>query len=267
MAGQWGRFIWWLNQYSGAVQAITTTILVLITGWYAALTRRMAKIMTRQLSATFQPVVNIEFIHHFQGQGIDGGMRSEDVYNVVKITNESTSPLKLVHVTVFIYMDDFRFYNRKKTISQSGLVLRPKQQKEFEIDVEVDIGSTAAKYKRTFIVHCTDLAGVSAHSFSCVGDTTDITHEFGFFKPDSRVKYYWKWLFGDRSVEALKKTYDALDWFTQDDFVRFALQYSIASLCEEGLLAYTPSWLEDGLSDRFEDDLGGNDRSGFDLSS
>jgi hypothetical protein len=162
MAYEWGRFMSWLAQGSGqnaaALQAVSallltvfTVALIVLTGWYAGTTGRMARTLERQLAVAFQPFIGIDFVHHFQGKGSSGGVKSEDVFNLVKVSNDSSVPIKLVSVRMFIYIDDPRFYNSETTVDQSGLILSPGKHKEFRLTVDVEEGATGVNYSRTFV--------------------------------------------------------------------------------------------------------------------
>lgn len=198
--------MWWLGQgqnasavqaVSAAVVAFFTLILICLTGWYARITGFMSRTMEKQLQAAFQPSVGISYLHHFQGQGINReGARSESVFNYVQLKNDCESPIKIHAVKMFIFTGNPRFYNKETTLDQSGLILAPDKTKDFRIITDVDEGTTRINYRRIFVVHCTDLAGVSEHSFQCEGGTTDITHTFGFRRPPSRIKFYLLRLFG-----------------------------------------------------------------------
>ena len=201
--------MWWLGQgqnasaiqaVSAAVVALFTLILIFLTGWYARITSFMSRTMEMQLKAAFQPNVGIKYINHFQGKGIgQDGARSESVFNYVHLNNECDSPIKIHAVKMFIFTGDPRFYDKAKTIDQSGLILAPGKGKDFSISIDVDQGTTRTNYKRVFVVHCTDLAGVSEHSFQCEGGTADIKHTFGFGRPPSRIKFYLLRLLGRRA--------------------------------------------------------------------
>jgi hypothetical protein len=200
--------MWWLGQgqNSSAIQAVSaavvaffTLILILLTGWYARITRFMSRTMEKQLQAAFQPSVGITYTHHFRGQGVDReGVKSESVFSYVQLRNDCESPIKIHAVKMFIFTGDPRFYDKEATLDQSGLILAPEKTKDFRISIDVDKGTTEIDYRRIFMVHCTDLAGVSEHSFQCEGGTTDITHTFGFRRPPSRVKFYLLKLLGRR---------------------------------------------------------------------
>lgn len=188
------RFMYWLGQgqNASAVQAVTaivvavfTVVLIFLTGWYANITKSMAKTMRQQLASAFQPFINIEFVHHFQGKGFSAGVHSESVFSAIHLTNKSAAPIKLAALRLFIYLNDPRFYDKETVIDQSGLVIGPDEVKEFEVTVDVQLGATGVKYQRVVVVHCTDLSGVSAHSFRSIAGTNDITHTFGFYRPSS----------------------------------------------------------------------------------
>jgi hypothetical protein len=206
MASEWKRLLSWLDQgqNAAAIQAICavavaffTVILIGLTAWYAILTRVMARTLVTQLRAAFQPNLEIKFGHHFQGTGSDGkGNTSESVFNFVTVENKGDSQIKLREVRMFIYVNSPRFYDREKIIDQSGLVLSPGKQKEYKVAIDVDEGTVSEGYRRVFVVHCTDLAGVSEHSFKLDADSKDVTHEFGFRQPLSRLDYYWLRLTG-----------------------------------------------------------------------
>jgi hypothetical protein len=51
IAEQWGRFIYWSNQNSAAITAIAAVVLVVITGWYAWLTRMALRAVREQAKA------------------------------------------------------------------------------------------------------------------------------------------------------------------------------------------------------------------------
>src|ERR1700693_1869035 len=68
MDHEWGRFVWWLNQNSGAIQALTSVVVVLLTIILAYCTvralrtsDRALKISQGQLQAMLQPIVELAF--------------------------------------------------------------------------------------------------------------------------------------------------------------------------------------------------------------
>jgi len=190
--------MYWLaqGQNAAAVQAVAaivvavfTVVLIGLNGWYASVTKDMAKTMRQQLSSAFQPFISIEFAHHFQGKSYSEGVHSEEVFNAINLTNKSASPIKLVALRVFIYLNDPRFYDKEAVIDQSGLLLGPDETKRFDVTIAVQLGATGVEYQRVLVVHCTDLSGFSEHSFKCEARPKhaplEITHTFGFYRPAS----------------------------------------------------------------------------------
>jgi hypothetical protein len=90
----------WLLADNG-VRALV--ILVVITGWYAFLTWRMAKAIARQTRAMIQPVVQLSF-----------RFEERDLYPVghIEVKNVGTQPLLVLDIELSCYLNNLTFRER-----------------------------------------------------------------------------------------------------------------------------------------------------------
>jgi hypothetical protein len=93
MAYEWGRFVWWLNQNAGAVQAmaavatvVLTAALILVTIRYVSLTAKLLEASEASARANFLPDIEsvIDFTHPRRGE------------LEIALTNVSDTPIRVV---------------------------------------------------------------------------------------------------------------------------------------------------------------------------
>lgn len=165
----------WMNENAGAVQAVAamivaglTAVLIGVTCWYATLTRRMALSMERQLASSFQPTIEMALSNRFQGQGSDGrGNHTESVSGTVIIRNKGSLPMKIVSVSMKLIYDKQTFPDHEIRIDAKSRVVAPGETTQFVLlTINVPIGGSTAPYEQIAQIHCSDLAGVSKHSFA-----------------------------------------------------------------------------------------------------
>jgi hypothetical protein len=179
----------WLNQYAGAVQAIMaviigvlTAVLIGVTCWYAVLTRRMARTMERQLAASFQPDINLSLSNRFHGSSSNYGVRGENASITIVITNKGNVPVKIAAVAMKVIFRDKSRPEEMIELDAEQRVVAPGQATEFNhLTVELPLGSINGDFERRIQIHCSDLAGISKHTFSMSDISQDITnHSLGF---------------------------------------------------------------------------------------
>jgi hypothetical protein len=181
----------WLNQNAGAVQAIMAIIIVLLTAaltgvtwWYASLTRRMASTMERQLGASFQPNIGMALTNRFQGEHRDrGGTESESVMGTITITNNGDLPLKVVAIAMKLLYDNDVFPAQMTKEDARQRVVSPGGATQFHLTLDVPLGSSRVGYEQIAQIHCSDLAGVSKHSFSVSSRVKDQVNQSIGFQP------------------------------------------------------------------------------------
>jgi hypothetical protein len=175
----------WLDIHAGAVQALSAMVIVLLTGalvyitWrYEQITNRIAKVTEKQLSASLQPVLYIEVADRMYGHDADG-------YGFVTfrsfIRNGGTNPVKLITLVGFIRSHQNQLL-AQVIFSDENIVLMPEANDSRVIFLRITDRTIQTTECRVALgVHCTDLAGVSQHSF--IYDERDgLKHLFGFFK-------------------------------------------------------------------------------------
>ena len=181
-----------MNTNAGAVQAIMaivigafTAVLIGVTWWYAALTRRMALTLEKQLASSFQPSIEMALTNQFQGQGSDGhGNRSETVSGTIIVRNKGNLPLKIVSVSMKLVYDKEAFPVQTKTIDAKSRVVAPGETTQFILlTIDVPLGGSTAPYEQIAQIHCSDLAGVSKHSFSVSSREKDQLNQSLGFQP------------------------------------------------------------------------------------
>jgi len=163
----------WLNENAAGVQAITaiviaflTLALVYVTGRYVALTKSMALTLREQLAASFQPNVEMALINLSHGQGGDGrGEWSENVGGTITVRNRGNLPLKVVTVAMKLIYDKAAFPAKTVKVDAKQRVLAPDGETQFNLSIDVPPGGSTAPYEQIAHIHCSDLAGVSKHSF------------------------------------------------------------------------------------------------------
>ena len=165
----------WLNENAGGVQAITAVVIALltlalvgVTWWYATLTRGMALTLKEQLAASFQPNVEMTLTDRFQGQGSDGlGGHHESVSGTINVSNKGNLPFKIVSIAMKLVFDKDAFPVQTLTADAKHRVVAPGQTtKLMPLTMDVPLGGSTAPYEQVAQIHCSDLSGVSKHSFS-----------------------------------------------------------------------------------------------------
>jgi hypothetical protein len=185
---EWQRLVWWSGQNSAAIQALSAIAIVVLTAvlggitlYYALITGRMARTMERQIEFSFQPNVLTAITFQAEGGGTAFGLRHEDtVYADIKVENKSNVPIKLVSVGMLVKFDNGVFPDSWSIKEAGDIVLAPGAHKEFSMMVDVPPRATRANYTRRVNLKCTDLSGVSRHTFSISDANADVSHSLGF---------------------------------------------------------------------------------------
>jgi len=121
MAYEWGRFWHWVQQggNSNIILVVINVVLVLITGWYAYVTRKMLKVNEAQLLEQVRPKLTFSVAH------------SNDLANgELTIENTGEAAVQLLDVTLRCYV------LRGPTLTQhlgqfQGSILEPKNKLVF----------------------------------------------------------------------------------------------------------------------------------------
>jgi hypothetical protein len=182
---------WW-NENAAGVQAITAIVIVLltlalvgVTCWYVALTKSMVLTLREQLEASFQPNIEMELTNCSRGQESDGrGGHSENVAGTIIVRNTGNLPLKVVTVAMKLIYDKAAFPIQTVTEDAKQRVVTSGDTTQFShliIDVPPD-GSTTP-YEQIAQIHCSDLAGVSKHTFSVSSRGGNRTNHSSGFQP------------------------------------------------------------------------------------
>jgi hypothetical protein len=119
-------FIKWLNQNSGAIQAVSVVILLFVTWWYAYITKKMAKTMQTDFLLRTRPYLIIE-------AGIDrrfGGIDSNKTIQLVaKLKNVGLVPLvysnqglEIKTVSINPQINEFVLFPQQTTSLYSNVV-------------------------------------------------------------------------------------------------------------------------------------------------
>ena len=179
----------WLNQNAGGVQAIMaiiigvlTAVLIGVTWWYAKLTRGMALTLEQQLAASFHPDIEMTLMHRFQGQGISQGVKSESVSGTIVVTNKGDLPLKVVSAAMKLVYDKNAFPDQTITMDTHQRVVSPGKTAQFTLNLDVPLGGSTAEYDQLAQIHCSDLAGVSQHTFVISHRDKDVVNQFAGFQ-------------------------------------------------------------------------------------
>ena len=188
-ANEWGRLLWWSGQNSNAIQALSAIAIVGLTAalsgitlYYSRLTRRMAIAMEKQIEFSFQPNVATSITFRAAGESSSLGVRQEDsIYANVIVENKGSVPLKLDSLTMIVIFEKALFADASAIVGDaSNLVLMPGSHKEFRLLANVPIDASRAKHHRRVILKCTDLTGLSKHTFEISDADSDVTHYLGF---------------------------------------------------------------------------------------
>jgi hypothetical protein len=179
----------WLNQNAGAVQAVMaiiigvlTAVLIIVTLWYAVLTRRMVLAQEQQLAASFHPDIEMTLIHRFQGKGSSFGVKSETVAGTIVVKNNGDLPLKVVSAAMKLVFDKNAFPDQTTTMDAKHRVVSPGKTAQFTLTLDVPLGSLEAEYEQWAQIHCSDLAGVSKHTFSTSNHNEGVVNQFAGFQ-------------------------------------------------------------------------------------
>ena len=177
---------------SAAIQAVSavavaalTYSLVRVTRKYTDLTNRIAGLNEKELSASMQPVIGIRLLNNSLG---NSGRKNDEVSFQAFIENLGSQPVKLAAVTGFVvFRDGQRIREVDTAIRNAVLMPKPLAAASSNVSVffQIDSGRTGVRFEDYEVeagVDCTDLAGVSEHSFM-VGHDKFLRHFHGFLKP------------------------------------------------------------------------------------
>ena len=182
----------WFNENAAGVQAITAIVIVVltfalvgVTWWYAWLTKSMALTLREQLAASFQPNVEMTLTDRSHGQGSDGrGGHSETVAGTITVRNKGNLPLKVVTVAMKLIFDKAAFPDQTVPQDAKHRVVAPGETTQFShLIINVPPGGSTAPYEQIAQIHCSDLAGVSKHSFSVSSQENNRTNHSSGFQP------------------------------------------------------------------------------------
>ncbi len=182
----------WLNENAAGVQAITAIFIVVltfalvgVTWWYATLTRRMERTLREQLAASFQPNVEMALTDCFRGEGSDErGGHSETVAGTITVRNKGNLPLTVVTIAMKLIYDKAAFPVKTVTVDAKQRVVAPDETTQFILlTIDVPPGGSRAPYEQIAQIHCSDLAGVSKHSFSISSREKNRTNHSSGFQP------------------------------------------------------------------------------------
>lgn len=188
--------ITWLGQgqNAAAVQALTaiaitvlTAVLIGVTWWYAGLTQKMAKTMQDQAStmqqqmiAAFQPSVALGF--SFRATGSSGTPTGTEhmIGGFVLCTNNGQQPVKVASLTIDVTFQDGTLPKASMIIDGENLIIAPGANKQFVFDIVVPEAALELDHRRYAKLWCSDLAGVSQHTFAIADGDNDVSHYLGF---------------------------------------------------------------------------------------
>ena len=174
MTDQLGRFVWWLNQNSGAIQAVTSIVIALLTVVLAYCTVRALSTSNRaltisqgQLQAMLQPTAELAFTPAVHGEMVGFGKRTFNQGGVLDIKNVGTAPFKIQEVFIVVRerSDEDRDSQYEVAIAKyTNRVITPTAALSERIVFDI-----RASADRTIVygVHldCSDMSGLHAHSF------------------------------------------------------------------------------------------------------
>jgi len=187
----------WAFDHDGAafVQGLSALLTTAVTGilcwvtWrYVRLTNIMAETMKRQLSASMQPFLLLSILEEkYQTEENQPII----LHAKVAVKNRGAQPVKLVRMSVFVQYwpnNSARHGMFPKVVLEGvGRVLMPEEE-----EIQVTIVQTEIRYRGPgryglrLHVECTDLSGVSEHSF-VLEPPYGLRHFFGFWKPAKRT--------------------------------------------------------------------------------
>jgi len=97
------------------------------------------------------------------------------------VNNKGSVPIKIVAVAMKVVFDNQAFPDQILTQDAQQRIVAPGQITEFpHLMLNVPLGSTAAKVEQLAQIHCSDLAGVSRHTFSVSDRSENINQSLGF---------------------------------------------------------------------------------------
>lgn len=195
MTHQWGRLIYWLSegQNAAAVQALSaivvailTAALIWVTSRYVHLTKAIAETTRQQLAASVQPVLALAILESGiltrKGQAVSVSGR-------IGVKNRGSNPVKVVSISLIVqFKSPQKFLQIPCSITQrDNVVLMPEEEdlQLFNKMLTEMTADEAGDYVLGAGVDCTDLAGVSEHSFY-VDPQGQLRHFFGFRKAPLR---------------------------------------------------------------------------------
>jgi hypothetical protein len=212
----------WLNRNAPAVQALSALLVLLVTmvlsylTWrYVQLTRKISETSLRQLSASSQPSVSLQIL----GYVFIAGNHPLIVTGTVGVNNLGNAPFKIRSLSVVIRFRTASEYEQTpypiKDID--GLVVIPDKVSVQNFRAETNISSNQHDgITLAIAMDCTDLAGVSQHSFF-FDPNLGLRHFIGFRKPASWRARAWKRV---RKITAMLKRWgdvdDAMRSFPED---------------------------------------------------
>jgi hypothetical protein len=93
----------WIQQYSSAINALCTTVLVFVTGWYVVLTKKILNVSERQSKLSLNPVIGIEIGKMTIGKVFGPDRRSLGI--PLELTNVGNAPAieVLVDAEIILY--------------------------------------------------------------------------------------------------------------------------------------------------------------------
>lgn len=110
----------WMQQYSSAINALSTVILVFVTAWYAYLTKKILGVSETQSKLSLNPVLGLK-IKEIEISEVFGPERRQ-IGIAMEITNVGNAPAIEVLIDAEIELRYSSINNEKKTrIKGSGL--------------------------------------------------------------------------------------------------------------------------------------------------
>jgi hypothetical protein len=205
---QWGRAVWafdhdgaaWVQGFGSVVTALLTAVLIIVTWRYVRLTKAIATISQRQLSASLQPLVDLIFVEQsiITSQG-----RVVNIRGKLCLKNRGSIALKILAVSILIrYKTTTGFEQDVTHITQrDNRVLMPDEEAIFNFALNSDKpANDRLDAELALTTDCTDLVGISEHSF-WRDFNGELRQQFGFRRELSGWRLRWlrfrnKWLSG-----------------------------------------------------------------------
>ena len=159
--------------------AAVTFFLAMVTTVYVLITGRLAKTAAQQLSASVQPVLELAF----DGKRRLSGTGNDCLCTTAVITNRGPTPVKLVAITAALRQGSspsaYRYRDGIPITSQDNEILLPNKATKLLLILDTGMQSiNIEQWAVAILVECTDLAGVSRHSFYLDHDNR-LRHLFG----------------------------------------------------------------------------------------